>query len=153
MHAVFMPYGKKECVDMLLRDIGAQKLQLRAWKKDAEGKETDVIAPWIDCQLRILPLGVYEFIFPKEYMPQVLTALWFGRHEEGTYNLNKELRVLGLKIKPLDYVKRFLRIEDPPKFDTKEGIIWYEKDVGIIPIGIRYDGEIQEANGYWHEAI
>jgi len=148
-----MPYGKKECVDLLLRDMAAQKLQLKGWKKDEKGNITETVAPWIECQLRVLPLGVYEFIFPKEYLPQVLTALWFGRAEDSTYNLNKEISVFGIKIRPIDQIKKFLRIEDPPKFEQTDGILWYQENIGIIPIGIRYDGEIQEKNGYWHEAI
>jgi hypothetical protein len=156
MHAIFMPYGKKECVDWLIRDMTSQKLPLKIWKKDAEGKiiEEDN-GNFIDCQIRMLPFGLYEFVFPKEFMDAVLTSLWFNKPDSPdlAYNINREISIFGMKFKPLDYVKKFLRIEDPPKFDNSKSLLWWNQHIGIIPIGIRYDGEVQETNGFWHEAI
>ena len=150
-----MPYGKKECVDFLIRDMCAQKLPLKAWLKDESGKIIEEQTPWVECQVRLLPGGFYEFIFPKEYMAQVLTSLWFNRPESPdlAYNINKEFGVLGFKIKPIDYIRKFLRLEDPPEFAHTEGIAWYNQHIGIIPIGIRHDGVVKEANGWEHEAI
>lgn len=150
MHAIFMVYGKKECVDYLIRDMTSQKLPLRFYKKDADGKVIEEKNTWIDCQVRVLPFGLYEFVFPKEFMNKVLTSLWFGRPI--AYNLDAEIKFMGIKIKPLDYVKKFLRIEDAPKFDNSQTLIWWEQHIGIIPIGIRYDTELKDGE-WFHEAI
>ena len=154
MHAVFMLYGKKECVDFLIRDMAAQKLPLRVYDKKEDGTVEEKGVVWIECQVRILPFGIYEFIFPKEHLDVVLTSLWFHNPQspDGTYNLNKEISIFGMKFKPLDYVKKFLRIEDAPEFKTDQNLLWYNQHIGIIPIGIRHDGEILD-NGHWHEAI
>ena len=72
MHAVFIPYGHKRLVETFLRDIEAQKYNLKL--TSPEGKESSIM---IEGQLRVLPFGFYEHIFPKEYMNEVLTTLNF----------------------------------------------------------------------------
>lgn len=148
-----MPYGKKECVDWLIRDMISQKLQMRLYK---EGEPDQFV--WIDCQVRILPFGLYEFVFPKEHMGPVLTALTFNNPTpDGIYNLNREVSILGMKFRPLDYAKKFLRIEDPPEFKTDRALLWWNQHIGILTLGIRHDGEITENQGEYagwtHEAI
>lgn len=150
MHAVFIPYGKKEWVDIFLRDLAAQKLTLRYHKEGEEDKHQ-----FIECQLRVLPLGLYEFVFPKEHMDAVLTTLNF--HMIPPYNIDKEISFMTMKIKPLDYAKKFLNIEDAPEFKTDKLIPWNKIFVSIIPIGVRYDGELTDSHGemagWIHEAI
>lgn len=146
MHAVFIPYGKKEWVDIFLRDIMAQKLPIKATTKD--GKEFHTI---IECQLRVLPGGMYEFVFPKEYKDLVLTTLDF--HKPISYGLDKEIKILGMKFKPLDYVKKFLKLEDPGEFKTDNQFPWIKMFVSIIPLGVRYDRELTAEDGTIHEAI
>lgn len=146
MHAVFMLYGKKEWVDILIRDMSAQKLPLVSHK---EG-EPDV-RQLIDCQVRILPFGLYEFVFPKEFEDVVLTTLDF--HKKTSYNLDKEISIMRMKFKPLNYLRKFLNIEEPKDFKTEQQLPWIKEFVSIIPIGVRYDGEVTEPDGSTHEAI
>jgi len=151
MHAVFIPYGKKEWVDVFLRDIAAQKYNLRITSPD--GKEfKDVL---MEGQLRVLPGGIYEHIFPKEYKDIVLTTLNF--HQKIPYDLDKEIKIMGIKIKPLDYLKKFLNIKEPKEFDTKTGLTWIKYFVSIIPLGIKEDNIFTETQGefkgWTHEAI
>ena len=156
MHAVFYPYGKKEWVDILLRDMMATKLPHRFYK---EG-ESDVFMV-AECQIRVLPLGFYEFIFPKEYQDIVLTTLNFHRKDKGhsDFEFDKEFSFGPIKIKPMEYLKKWLRIEDPKDFKLSTEIMnWLIIHVSIIPIGVRYEqGTIVEKQGQFqgwsHEAI
>lgn len=143
MHVVFIPYGMKKHVDYFLNELEHLKLSLRSYKKGEEDKKT-----LIECQLRILPGGFYEFVFPKEFINPVLTTFLF--HKPSAYNLDK--KILGFS--PFKKIKEFLRIEDAPKdFDTSRTLPVVSDFVSIIPIGIRYDGEVTEADGWKHEAI
>lgn len=145
MHAVFIPYGMKKHVDYFLDELTHLKLPLRSYKDGEKDQKT-----LIECQLRVLPGGFYEFIFPKEYLDQVLTTLRFNGKEIEAYNLDK--KIMGFS--PFKKVKEFLRIEDAPKkFDTSRTLPVVSDFIAIIPIGIRYDGEIEEADGWKHEAI
>lgn len=151
-HAVFMVYGKKEFVDMFLRDLAAQKLSMVYHKKGEPDKTM-----FIECQLRVLPFGLYEFVFPKEHMDLVLTGLRFHM-PSGIYNLDQEITKFGFTIKPLDHLRKFLKIEPVPEFKTDKALLFTYQHIAVIPIGVRYDGEITEpegcANPGWtHEAI
>lgn len=160
MHAVFMLYGKYECVEALLRDMRAQKLPLKFWK---EGEPDKFI--YVECQIRVMPFGFYEFIFPKEYQDAVLTTMGFHLkdqlHPDGNtyfpYRLDKEISILGMKFSPLEYLKKFLKIEDAPEFKAVNKLVWMDQHIAIVPIGVRYDDIIEEVwgpNAGWkHEAI
>ena len=145
MHAVFMAYGMKDKVEYFLKELEHQKLVITFYKD-----EEKVTFP-VQCQVRILPFGIYEFVFPKEHMDAVLTTLRF--HQKPPYNLDKSL----LGIKPFKVIKDFLRIEEIPEFKTDNIIPLYFEHVAIVPIGVRYDGEITEKQGKYegwhHEAI
>lgn len=150
MHAVFMLYGKKELVDNFLVDLMAQKFQLRCHQ---EGKED--IFWWIDSQVRIIP-GGFDYIFPKEYQDLVLNSLRFNLKKPTDYapfNVHKEFSIFGFKIKPIEYVRKFLNLEEIPEFKTEKVLIWRSEHVSIIPLGVKYDGEITEKDGWTHEAI
>lgn len=144
MHAVFMLYGKKENVEMLIRDMCATKLTIRYYKEGE--KDMNIL---IECQVRILPFGLYEFIFPKEHMDAVLTALRFHK-PSGVYNLDQEISKFGIKISPLKELRKFLRLEEVPEFSKTQTIPWLTQHTACIPIGVRYDGEITEPEGYTH---
>jgi len=128
----------------------AQKLTMRMYKDG----EKDIHQP-IECQVRILPAGLYEFIFPKEHMDVVLTSLRF--HEEPPYNAGGEFKLLGMKFRPMKIVRKVLNLEEPPKFKTDKKLLWMDTFVSIIPIGIRHDRELEEPVGQnigWkHEGI
>jgi len=146
MHVVFIPYGIKEKVDLLLRDMQCQKFQLRCWK---EGQQDRSI--WIQGSLRVLPFGVYEYVFPREYLDHVLTTLNFHEVQYPQYQ--------GFKLKTaLTFLRKFLMAKKAPKeFKRDQSCIWIKEHVAIIPIGIREDGNIVEPAGelvgFTHEAI
>lgn len=146
MHAVFIPYGKKEWVDIFLRDIAAQKLPMKMYKEGEKDTQQ-----YIECQLRVLPFGFYEFVFPKEHGDAVLNTLRFDKPIP--YGADKEFKIMGMKVKPLKYIRKFLNIIEAPEFKTDKKLLWTDMFVSIIPIGIRYDKEIEEPNGWKHEAI
>lgn len=152
MHAVFIPYGLESRISYFLKEFQHQKFQLKLTKKGEEDKFI-----WIQGHLRVMPFGLYEFIFPRESMDLILTTLQFNNKSVISYGLDKEIKILGIKIKPLDYLKKFLKIEDIPKFNEEKKLIWIMDDVAIIPIGIKKDVNLTEPNGEYegwtHEAI
>lgn len=140
MHVIFIPYGKRTEVERLIRDMEAQKFILRMKKGE------DVQAIYIEGAIRLLPFGIYEYIFPKEDMDCVLTTLGFDNipYDQG-------------KIKSF-ILREIAQAEKIPKFKKDKKLLWVRKHVGIMPIGVRYDGEVTEPEGsdfpgYVHEAI
>lgn len=153
MHVVFLAYGKYECVQEFFRDMRAQKHQFRMYKEGEKDRSY-----WIDAQLRSLPFGFYEYVFPKEDMDVVLTTLNF-HHQLGPdrmiYDIDFEKSYFGFK--PFKEIKKFLKIEETPEFKTDKVLIWKKDNVTIVPIGIRRDTEITEPKGpnkgFTHERI
>jgi len=140
MHAVFIPYGKRSEVELLLRDMDAQKHYIPMWK----GKKKKGI--WIQSQVRLLPFGVYEYIFPKEDMDIVLTTLKFN---EVKYDLG---------IIKTTLIKKALKVKKIPEFKKERKYLWIKDNVNIIPLGIREDVNIIDSTpgenfGWEHEAI
>ena len=145
MHAVFIPYGKIEEIEIFFRDLRAQKhvLELK--------KEYKKISFVIESQLRMLPFGIYEYIFPKEDKDKVLAGLKFHGFEKSQYNINESYIVM---------LRRILNCEKAGKFDASKKFPWITENVMIIPIGIKQDDEITEDGtkypnykGWKHEAI
>ena len=152
MHAVFMPYGKKMWVDVFLNDVRAQKWLIPFTSPD--GKETKQIIT--DSSLRVLPFGVYEIAFPKEYMAQVLTTLNFP-HAENHYSDRYEIPEFIMK-----QIRKVIHCEKAPTdfkwgdiFPWVKGISSDTPVVYVLPIGIRKDKIIADGklNGWTHEAI
>jgi len=147
-----MPYGMTNWIKNFLRDLEAMKLTLRVYK---EGEEDKYIP--IECQLRILPFGLYEFVFPREHKDLVLTTLDF--HKPIAYNLDKEIKILGMKIKPLDYARKFLRLQEAKDFKTDYLIPISRQNVGIVCFGVREEEHPDvtekqgDLTGWKHEAI
>lgn len=139
MHVAFILYGKRECVERLLRDMEAQKHLLPMIKN---GKQK---ALWIDAQVRIMPFGVVEYVFPKEDLDIVLSTLNFN--SKVPYGMGKAIY----------FLRKFLRYKKAPKYNDDKKYLWVRDNVSILPIGIRYDGEIvglgTQDNGWKHEAI
>lgn len=150
MHFAFIPYGARTEVERLFRDIEAAKFKLRCWKKGRKDK-----AVWITGQVRLLPFGVTEIIFPREYKDTVLNTLIHkvntaeNRYRDALGIIPKMMKTLfakGLKLKPIS------------KVETKEKFLWSTENVAILPLGIREDIDQKEAKdmGYkawWHEAL
>lgn len=140
-----MPYGKKEDVDRLIRDMSAQKHKLKLWKvsEDESADKIDIQEVWIEGAVRLLPFGVMEYVFPKEDKDVVLTTLNF--HKEAPYNLTNA---------GLFFIRKALKATTPGKFDTNNHLLWIKNNVSIIPIGIREDVDIKEEDtGYYHEGL
>ena len=140
MHALFIPYGKRSEVELLLRDMEAQKHKLLLTK----GKQKKVL--WIQGQVRLLPFGIYEYIFPKPDMNVVLTTLGFKKDRYALGNLK------------LAFLRKAVGAEKIPKFKEGTKYLWVIENVNIIPLGVRYDAEDYiddegENKGWIHEAI
>lgn len=151
MHVIFIPYGKVECVDVFLNDIRAQKYQMPFISPNGKTKLI-----WTNSQLRVLPFGFYEHVFPREMMHEVLTTLGF--HEIATRNL-KRYNIGSVK---LAMIRKALRAKKAPEFKTDKQLLWMRvfegvNAVHIIPIGIREDLDLTEIRGpnkgWTHEAI
>jgi len=145
MHAVFIPYGHKRWVDLLLRDMEAQKFDLPMLSPD--GKQTKLAR--VEGQIRVLPFGVYEYVFPKEVMDAVLTTLDFQVKEE--HYILKQIK--GIPFKPIKILRKLLNLKEIPEFKTDKMYPWLKKDysgnqvVAIIPLGIREDADYIETKG------
>ena len=129
----------------------AQKYNLKCTSPD--GKETKDIL--IEGQLRVLPGGLYEHIAPREYKDMILTTLNF--HKKVPYSLDKEFKIMGIKIKPLEYVRKFLDVKEPGEFKTDVLLTWIKHFVSIVPVGVKEDKDMEEFQGEYkgwkHEAI
>lgn len=140
MHISFIPYGKRSEVELLLRDMEAQKHKLILTK----GINKKII--WIQGQLRVLPGGIYEYCFPKEDKDMVLTTLNFNElhsHYIGELKLKLIRKIFGYK--------------KASKFNSNKKYLWIKDNVSIIPIGIKEDNNFTEPNGenegWQHEGI
>jgi len=152
MHLAFIPYGIKNFVDFVVEDLNHKYLPLKLTK---EGEKDKYIL--IQIQVRFLPFGIYELVFPKEFLNEILSAMKADAKGEYYERLNKS--VLG--IKPMDILRKVLKLKPVPEFDKipypNFPLPKYMEFVSIIPIGIREDGEITEKSGpyegWTHEAI
>jgi hypothetical protein len=139
MHAIFIPYGKRTEVELLLRDMEAQKHILPCTK----GEEKKGI--YIQGQVRLLPFGVCEYVCPKEDMDVVLHTLDFDKDR---YKLGDVKKFI---------LRKMIKCEVIPEYKKEKQFLWIKQNVNIIPIGVIYDGEITdpsgEMQGWTHEAI
>ena len=156
MHAAFIPYGKVEEVDLMLNDMRAQKHQLKLWKGKKNASCHDILIKgkdgykektiWIQSQIRYLPFGVIEYVFPKEDMDLVLTTLMFKDNKR--YGTSKLI---------YSFIRKMIKCKKIPEFKTDKHYLWITTHVNIIPVGIREDGEFTDPDGpykgWTHEAI
>ncbi len=104
---------------------------------------------WMPGQIRILPFGVMEYVFPKESLDRVLRTL-----------KDKEGGLYGVKFKRLvmPTLRKLLKLKPIPKYE-KEGelYMWSKAFVSLVVLGIREDGEIVgeyiNDKGWTHEAL
>lgn len=147
MHFLFIPYGMKEWVDKTLRDMSAQKFPIKFSK--AGHPDVNLL---IESQMRILPFGIYDYVFPKESLDVVLTTLL-----ESNFNLKDDVYEGVGKFKTY-MLRKMLHADKIPEFKRDNKFPWIKENVAIIPIGIKHDGEIEEPAhhlhpGYKHERI
>lgn len=135
-----MMYGIKANVDHMLMDMQSQKFPLKL--KTKEGKEESV---YVQGSVRLLPLGIYEYVFPKESLDLVLNTLNFDNRAYPQYkHINKFLAIL----------RKILKLKKNKKTETDQAFLWFKEWVSVIPIGIREDVDmIDPYNGSTHEAL
>ena len=146
MHFAFIPYGARPEVERFMRDVESQKFQLKLTKKGEKDKHV-----WINGQIRELPFGVKEIVFPREYQDLVISTMMRKEpnRQKSHYAYKPIMTMLrkGLKLDPI-----------PNDFDPKKYLIWDMEYVSIMPLGIRHDSDLKECKdmGYkdWdHESI
>jgi len=143
MHVSFIPYGERGCVERMLRDMEAQK-HLMPMTKGKEKRGT-----WIPGQIRELPFGIKEYVFPKESLDIVLRTLNAA---------DKEVYGVNFKSMAYPFLRKFLKLKPVPEYEEKGEIyLWGKMFVSIIVLGIREDGEIVgiyvDDKGWTHEAL
>lgn len=145
MHYAFIPYGARQEIERLMRDIESQKFQLRL-EKDGKKK-----AVWVNGQIRELPFGVKEIVFPKEYKDLVLNTMM------GNTAPNRGKHHLAYK-PILAILRKGLKLEPVGDYNKEQKLLWDLEYVSIMPLGIREDGEVIEQKDmgykdYTHEAL
>lgn len=139
MHFVFIPYGKRSEVELLLRDMEAQKHRLKLWKGD---KKKEIL---IQSQIRMLPFGIWEYVFPKEDRDAVL------------HTLNAKINYYELSSIKMTFLRKMIKCKQVIDYDEGNYYPWIKDNVSIIALGIREDGEITDLEGlhkgWTHEAI
>jgi hypothetical protein len=147
MHVLFIPYGKRDCVELMLREMEAQKHWLTFTKGEQKKKNL------MNSQIRVLPFGVYEYVFPREDLDIVLYTLRFDNYDD-RYTIKRKF--FGIDIEKA--MLKFLACKPIPEFKKDKTFPWIIEGVGIIPVGIREDTDIVEQiegefKGWTHEAI
>jgi hypothetical protein len=153
MHLVFIPYGIKNMVDFVMEDLNHKYLPLRLYK---EGQPDQYVLTQV--QIRVIPFGMYELVFPKEFMDEVFSALKID--DEIQYSSELKKKFLG--ITPIKLIRKMLRLKPIPEYKKVSypnfPMPEYKMFVPIIPLGIREDSEITEPKGskfegWKHEGI
>lgn len=147
MHVSFIPYGHRQWLEWALREMEAMKFPATLWKKDKRVKG-GVKKKWVWLQgcIRILPGGIYEYVFPKEGRDYVLKTLNFD--DKAPYIGKTKIAIIRKaighkKVKPFN--------------ESAKKLNWKLHHVSFVPIGELYDSEITDSSGenkgWTHEAI
>lgn len=140
MHIAFIPYGERNELEKFAQSLECQSYQLILTRKQNEKK-----VQWIFGGIRVTPLGVWEYIIPKDYEQVVLNTLRFN--QDVPYGM-------GLKAKAL---RKILKYKKAPKVTTNQTFIWRMDNIAIVPVGVRYDDTLTykegPLEGWSHEAI
>lgn len=147
MHVSFIPYGERSGVERLLREMEGQKHLLPMWRKGKKGKMRHRGA-WIPGQIRELPLGIKEYVFPKESLDMVLTT--FNAASTGIYGINFKSMIYP-------FLRKLLKLKKITKYKETETYLWNKTFVSIVVLGYREDGETVgsyiDDKGWTHEAL
>jgi hypothetical protein len=151
MHFAFIPYGEVREVEQLLGDMKHQQHQYIMSKDYAEQWV------WLQGGLRMLPFGVYEYVFPKQDLDKVLAT--FGKQEDTVNRFGKTIKKFGITINLLEEFRKLFDLKPiPTEYKTDKKYVWITENVRILPIGIREEGDMIEPEGtqyagWKHEAI
>lgn len=147
MHFAFIPYGARTEVERFLRDVESQKFQLKLSKKGEKDKHV-----WVTGQIRELPFGVKEIVFPREYKDMVVATM--------TKNTAPNRQKEHYAYKPImSMLRKGLRLKSLPReFNQDNKFIWDLEHVSIMPLGIREDSDLKEEKdmgykGWNHESL
>lgn len=144
MHFAFIPYGTRLDVELLFRDMEAQKLLMACRKKGEKDKGV-----YINGQVRVLPFGVVEYVFPREFRDVVVHTM---TDNKAPNRYGKPKFLVGM-------FRRALKLSSLPKeYKKDQKFLWQIDNVSIMPIGIREDSELVETKegefkGWTHESI
>ena len=134
MHLFLIVRGIKKEFDDLINHLQTQYFPLL--RTDVEtGKSHEVMV-----QGALRPIQLFEYVFPKESLPVVLTSLQLNDGAKGYWGEKK-----GAKAKwGLPFLRKVLGCKPMPNIPATDKIkIISRKGVGIEPIGIKEDGEIE----------
>jgi len=147
MHIAFIPYGARTEVERFMRDVESQKFQLKLWNNKGEEKHV-----WVNGQIRELPFGVKEIVFPREYKDIVMSTLLTHTAPNRQRNHYAYKPIIAL-------LRKGLKLEAfTSEYDKSQRLLWDMEYVSIIPLGIRKDVDLTECKdmgykGWDHEAL
>jgi hypothetical protein len=146
MHFAFIPVGKRSEVELFFRDLEAQKHYWLMWKKNEKTGDTATQLIATQGQLRILPFGICEYVFPREDLDIVL------------YSMINEKNRYGVSEFAIAMAKKFYKLKKIPDYKKTKNYLWIKDNVNVIPLGIREDGDLTEPpgnkfEGWTHEAL
>tara|TARA_Y100000310_G_C20702423_1_gene831080 strand:+ start:2517 stop:2879 length:363 start_codon:yes stop_codon:yes gene_type:complete len=100
---------------------------------------------WVQGSLRLLPFGIWEYVFPKESVEKVLATLIPA---EKRYDVGWAQETI---------LKKLVKTKPIPYFSRKQKYLWIRDHVNCIPLGVRYDSTVKERVGEYpgweHEAL
>jgi hypothetical protein len=125
----------------MLRDMEAQKHLLPMTKGKQKG------SMWIDGQVRLMPFGLVEYVFPRDDLDMVLSTF---SYEQSFYGIN-------FKYIPFALLRKFLKLKKQPKYTRQKKYLWRTLGVSVFVVGIREDDDLvgwcELDKGWFHEAI
>jgi len=144
MHLYFMTRGKKNETDEFVKWMETRHLSMPVNKSD--GTSENML---IECQLR--PVQLFEFVFPKENLDVVLNSLKLPHGNPSEVKDGKPSFSINSRLFAL---RKMLGAQPIPQPNINAGVMFlpYDriKNLNILGIGIREDGDISEAT---HERI
>jgi len=145
MHLYFVTRGKKNEIDEFAKWMETRNLSMPVYK--ADGTSENML---IECQLR--PVQLWEFVFPKENLDVVLNTLRLPSENPSEFRDGKStFKMFDSKLFAL---RKMLGAEKIPEPNKDAGVMFMPfdriKNINIMGIGIREDGDISEAT---HERI
>lgn len=127
MHAIVIPYGIKEKVDYFIKEIEHADFWLPVTFPDGKIRKQHIKG-----HVRVLPFGVLDIVFPKEYKDLVLTTLDF--------HLPNRYAHAGVVFRAtITALRKAMNCKKPEPFNSKEKLSWLRENVEFICLGVRDD--------------
>ena len=130
MHLYILTRGIKDRVDRWVEDMSAQYFPYQSKKKFPEAKDN-----WGHVQLAMRPIQLWEVVFPKDHLQDVMNMCWDSNPE------------MIWKYKPgLMVFKTMLGAKSIPKMEVKPRRIVRKQFVAPYPIGTKEDNDDENGN-------